>query len=311
MKEVGICPRPQNPDCRYDQRENDHQTAVADHAADEGRVAPLDRVVDVVERSVEDVALFGRDRSPEPQGALGRLQGRRVDRADEGGRGDDEGELGEHVAGEARHESGRNEHRHQDQRDADDRPEQFVHRRIAASCARHPLLDVFRHALDDHDRVVDHDADREHDAEQGREIDGEAQRRHAREGADDGDRHGRGRHQRRAEVLQEDEDDDQHEDAGLEQRLVDLGDRVLDEDRRVVGDGVLQAFGKALGHRGHRVFHLLADLQRVGVGRLIDPDARGGLSVDAEVLRIGLRAEFDPGDVAQVDEPAALRGLRP
>ena len=41
---------------------------------------------------------------------------------------------------------------------------------IAASWARHAALDVAGHALDDHDRVVDDDADRQHDAEQGREC---------------------------------------------------------------------------------------------------------------------------------------------
>ena len=81
---------------------------------------------------------------------------------------------------------------------------------------RHLPLDVFRHALDDDDRIVDHDADGEHDAEQGRQVDGEAERRHRREGADDGDRHGRRGYQRGAKILQEDEDDDQNEDAGLE-----------------------------------------------------------------------------------------------
>ena len=188
-------------------------------------------------------------------------------------------------------------------------PNQVVHRLDGRVVPGHALLDVFRHPLDDDDGVVDDDADRQHDAEQSREVDGEAERGHAGEGADDGDRHGRRRHQRGAEILQEDEDDDQHQDAGFVQRLVDLGDRVLDEDRRVVGDRVMQTLGEALRQLRHRVVDLLADLQRVRLGRLEDRDAGRGFAVDLEILRVGLSAELDPADVADMNEAAALGGL--
>ena len=57
--------------------------------------------------------------------------------------------------------------------------------RIAASWARMPALDVVRRALDHDDGVVDDDADRQHEAEQRRQVDREAERRHGGEGADD------------------------------------------------------------------------------------------------------------------------------
>ena len=84
---------------------------------------------------------------------------------------------------------------------------------------------------------------------------------------------------------------------------------VLHEDRRVVGNGIFQPLGKALGHLVHQRLHFPADLQRVGIGRLVDGDAGRRLAVEAEFLRIGLRAEFDPGDVAEVDQAATLGGL--
>ena len=83
---------------------------------------------------------------------------------------------------------------------------------IAASWPHMPCLDIVGRALDHHDGVVDHDADGEHDGEQGRQVDREAERRHRRERADDGDRHRGRRHQHRAPVLQEHQDDDQHQD---------------------------------------------------------------------------------------------------
>ncbi len=45
---------------------------------------------------------------------------------------------------------------------------------IVASLRRHAVLDVVHHRLDHDDRVVDHDADREHQAEHRERVDREA-----------------------------------------------------------------------------------------------------------------------------------------
>ena len=116
-----------------DEGDEHHDDAATGHLADQPGVAVLELAVDLVEAAEEDVALLRRHRGPEPQGALGGLQGRGVDRADEGGGRDHQGELGEHLAGQAGHEGGRQEHRHQHQRDADHRPEQLAIALMAAS----------------------------------------------------------------------------------------------------------------------------------------------------------------------------------
>jgi len=46
--------------------------------------------------------------------------------------------------------------------------QQLVHGLMAAVVGRQAALDMTRDALDDDDGVVDHDADRQHDAEHGR-----------------------------------------------------------------------------------------------------------------------------------------------
>jgi hypothetical protein len=74
------------------------------------------------------------------------------------------------------------------------------------ACRPRCALDV----LDHDDRVVDHDADRQHQAEQGQHIDREAQQPQHREGADDRHRHGEQRDDRGAPGLQE-QHDDQHD----------------------------------------------------------------------------------------------------
>ena len=55
----------------------------------------------------------------------------------------------------------------------------------------HAVLDVVHHRLDDDDRVVDDDADGEHEAEHRQRVDREAEQREEDERADQRDRHGR------------------------------------------------------------------------------------------------------------------------
>ena len=64
----------------------------------------------------------------------------------------------------------------------------------AASLGDMPCVQVALDVLDHDDGVVDHDADRQHQAEQRQRVEREADRRHHREGADqrhrDGERSG-------------------------------------------------------------------------------------------------------------------------
>ena len=175
--------------------------------------------------------------------------------------------------------------------------------------AGHALLDIVGRAFHHHDGVIHHDADREHDRKQRRDIDGEAERRHRRKSTDDGHRHRGRRHQHRAPVLQEDQDHHQHEETGLDQRLVDLVDRFGDEfggvERGVVFDVLRKRFCKLR----HLFLDSLFDLQRIGAGRLEHADAGGRLVVERKNLAVGLGAEFDPADVAHTRDVTAIAGL--
>ena len=288
---------------------DDGQIAVRDQPADQPAIAGLDAVIDRIEAAIEEVALFRRHRPAQPQRALRRLQRRGVDGAEQRGRGNHQRELRIHLPGQSRQERRRQEHRDQHQRDADDRREQRVHRADRGVMAGHALLDIVRGAFDHDDGVVDHDADREHDRKQGRDVDGEAERRHRRKGADDRHRHGGRRHQHRAPVLQEDQDHDEHEQAGLDQRLVDLLDRFRDEFGGVERRVVVHVLRKRLRQHRHLLLDRLLDLERVGAGRLEHADAGGRLVVEREHLAVGLRAEFDPADIAHPRDVAAAAGL--
>ena len=133
-----------------------------------------------------------------------------------------------------------------------DRARHLLHRLDRRLLRRHAVLDVVHHRLDHDDRIVDDDADGEHEAEQREHVDREAEHREEDERADERDRHGHQRDQRRAPVLQEDEDDDDDEHDRLEQRVDDLGDALGDRQRGVERDEVFHVAREALLEIFHR-----------------------------------------------------------
>ena len=67
--------------------------------------------------------------------------------------------------------------------------------------------------------------------------------------------------------MQKDQHDDEDQDEGLEEGLVDFVDRFVDEDRRVVDDLVLDAFGK----RGFRLSFFISARMASAVVRALEP----------------------------------------
>ena len=147
-------------------------------------------------------------RLEQPRGQR-RRQGQRVDRRDHRRDRDGHRELLVELAGHAGQERHRHEHRAQHQRDRDDRAGHFLHRLVRRIQRRQAFLDVALDVLHHHDRVVDHDADRQHQAEQGQRVDREAEQVQRGERADDRHRHRDQRDDRGAPGLQE-QDHHQH-----------------------------------------------------------------------------------------------------
>ena len=128
------------------------------------------------------------------------------------------------------------------------------------------------------------------------------------EGADQADRHGQGRDQRRAQAAEKQIDDEHHEDEGLDQRLLHLMDRIGDENRRIVGDLPGQIVGKARLQLRELVLHRLERRDRVCSGRLVDRDRRCGRAVEAGLaIEVG-GAEFQTRDVAEPQHRAVRVG---
>ena len=161
----------------------------------------------------------------------------------------------------------------------------------------HDAFDV----LDHHDGVVDDDADGEDHGEEGDGVGGVADGEKDGEGGDQADRDGDDGDNGGAEAAEEHEDDDDDEDEGFGEGLDDLLDRVADEGGAVVEDGGFQALGVAGGEAVQGVLHALAGLHGVGAGGEVDAEGDGGVAVEAAfaVLRGG--AEFDAGDVLDLE----------
>src|SRR5499427_8954742 len=112
-----------------------------------------------------------------------------------------------------------------------------------------------------------------------------------------------------APVLQEHQDDDEHEDGGLVQRFVHLVDRLLDEFGGVEGDVGDQPLRELALEHGQFVTHFVRHVERVRTWRLVDRQPRRRLAVEGEDLPIGLRSELDPAHVAEPRDLAGATGL--
>ena len=96
---------------------------------------------------------------------------KRVERGDDHRNGDGQRELLIEPAGDARDERGGHKHRREDNRDRDDRAGDFLHRLATWRRAATALLDMMLDRFDHDDRVVDHEADGEHEAEKRKRVD--------------------------------------------------------------------------------------------------------------------------------------------
>lgn len=232
-------------------------------------------------------------------GAERRAEGQRV----EGGKGDRDrdrqGELVVKAAGNARDEGDRNEDRKQDCGGRDDRACHFLHRLARSGKWRQAGLKLTFDVLDDDDRVVDHEADGEHHAEQAQHVQRKAEQIHDDQRRDQRHRDGDRRNDRSAQVLQEDEDDEDDEGERLEQRKHHILHRRRDEAGGVVKHVVGDACGEALRQFIHFGLDAALQVERIGTRRLEYGEYDTFLAVEGDRRRIEQCPEFDARHIAQ------------
>ena len=149
------------------------------------------------------------------------------------------------------HECGRDKDRRQHQRDPDQRPADFVHRFDRRIARRSSLLDFRLDRFDHDDRIVDHQADRQHQAQERERVDRESDRGKEHESADQRYRNGQDRNQRRAPALQKDENHQHDQGDRLEQRLDDFERALGHRDGGVERQRRLHVRGKFPGQLRH------------------------------------------------------------
>ena len=169
-------------------------------------------------------------------------------------------ELTDHTG----HEGHGHEDRAEHDRGRNDRRCHLVHRRTrgflhAQAELAHLLLDRFHHD----DGVIDDDADREHEREQGKRVDRESEELIADEGREQRHRHRQHRNDRRAPVLQEQENDNEYEDQRLYEGAHHLLDRRLHEHRVVIDDRVIKPRRKGFAEVFEERLHGLGRLERI------------------------------------------------
>ena len=181
--------------------------------------------------------------------------------------------------------------------------------RCDAVARRKAKRDVALDVLDHDDRVVDDDADGQHQAEKRQHVEREAEGQQHGQRADQRHRNGDDRHDSHAPGLQEDDDDDDDQHDRLDDGLVDLVDRFGDELGRIVDDLVGEPGRKIRRQVLHRVLDFRRRCQRVGARPLEDPERHGRLAVEIGVGDVVLGAKLDAGHIPKQDQPAVLGRL--
>ena len=168
----------------------------------------------------------------------------------------------------------------------------------------HVALDVFDH----HDRVVDHESNRQHDSEDREQVQAEAERVHDDSRTDQRNGHRHQRNQRGAHRAHEQEDHQRDDRDGLGQGLADFGQGVAHEHRAVPDQAHLDVLGQRRANPLHRLAQPSCHFELVGAGN------RPHAEVDA-LLRVVLGdelrlfgPELDARHIGQADDRAVAIG---
>ena len=163
-------------------------------------------------------------------------------------------------------------------------------------------MDVLHH----HDRVVDHEPDRQHHRQQRQKIEAESHHQHQRANADQRQWNGDDGNDHRTERRQEQEDHHDDDEYGLPQRLLDLVDRRLNEFGGIVGHLHLHRRRQVTLELRKQRTNALDQRQRVALRRRLHSDEDGVLAVEGNAGIGALGRQFDGGDVLDPHEAAVL-----
>ena len=274
-----------------------HEQRIAEAGAQRYGIKAGEPCADPADRSVKHAVLRLVLAPFQEMRGQHRAQRQRDERRDDHRHREHEAELAEQPACLTRQERDRDEHGGQRRGGRDDGEEHFARtddggglRACAHVAAAH---DVFEHD----DRVVDDHAGGQHQREQRQNVDREPDEIDEGDDADQRDRHGDRRDDRRANVEQEQEDhedDDGHRQA---ERDLDFVDGAFDEGRIVAGDAHRDAVRQRAVQSVDLGSDAARDIEGRGTGLAHDPEANARRTVEPELRGRVVRSEADAGDV--------------
>ncbi len=153
--------------------------------------------------------------------------------------------------------------------------------------------------FDDHDGVVHHQPNGQHQAKQRQRVDGKAQQRKHGEGANQRHRHSQQRNQAGPPALQEHINHQHHQHQRFQESLGDFPNAFAHRSCGVERDDIIEVGWETLLQLGHALLDGGGGFEGVGAGQLIQGHDGRGLAVEPADDVVVLRPQFHPGDVSQ------------
>ena len=170
------------------------------------------------------------------------------------------------------------------------------------------LLELGDHGLNRDHGIVDQQPEPDDERAERDALQADARQLHDHEGDGENQRDGDGDDDAGTPAERQ-EAHGQHDGDGLDQRLDELADGLLDDLRLVCDEMRLDADRQVRGQLGKPLLHVLAERKDVGVlgHRDGEADRRSAVVAEHRLLRVDV-GPADLGDVAQAKEPAVERG---
>jgi hypothetical protein len=192
------------------------------------------------------------------------------------------------------------------QRRADDRRHDLPHRKGHRLTGLIAAVEMAVDVLDDHDRVVDDQADGHGEAAHGHDVDRLAQPLHDEEGRHDGERQCDRGDQRQPPVAQEDEQHDDGKHAADQDGIADVDDRGGDELGEIVRLRELEPARQRAREIVQHRFDARADVENVRADLLRNADVGRDLAVAAHERHAVRSAALHRRHVRDTNGRAAL-----
>ena len=191
----------------------------------------------------------------------------------------------------------RHEDRSQHQCNGDESRADLFHRPVGRVTRAHPQSNISLDVLDDDNRVVDNDANRQHESKEREIVEREAEQAHEEECADQRNRDRNDRNDCRAPRLQEYHNDENDQGHRFENGAHDGIDRLLNEVGRIINDRVLQARRKAFRQFLHCRLDGGGGGDGVGTGQLKNAQADSWIFIKIRIDAVVESGELDACDV--------------